>query len=97
MPALDSNQLRQDLEVIDRNIRQLEAKYTDFFDGVVSYEPKELLTQTETLVKRWAGRPIVSTRLRFRFQNTHQKYKTYKEKWNRLLRQKQRNEREDGF
>ena len=97
MPALDSNQLRQDLEIIDRNIRQLEAKYTDYLDGVTSVEPKELRTQTEVLVKRWWGKPTANTMLRFKLQNTVQKYKTYKEKWDRLLRIKQKNEREDGF
>jgi hypothetical protein len=97
MPALDSNQLRQDLEIIERNIRQLEAKYSDYLDGVTSVEPKELRTQTETLVKRWSGKPVANTMLRFKRQNVVQKYKTYKEKWDRLLRIKIRNERENGF
>ena len=97
MPALDSSQLRQDLDIIERNVRQLEAKYNDFLDGVTSIEPKELRTQTETLVNRWSGRPVANTMLRFRLQNTLQKYKLYKEKWDRLLRVKIRNEREDGF
>jgi hypothetical protein len=97
MPALDSNQLRQDLEVIERNIRQLEAKYSDYFDGVVSYQPKELLTQTDTLIKRWSGKPVANTMMRFKLQNILQKYKTYKEKWNRLLRNKLKDEKEEGF
>lgn len=97
MPALDSNQLRQDLEIIDRNIRQLEAKYSDYIDGVTSVEPKELRTQTEALVNRWWGKPTANTMLRFKLQNTVQKYKTYKEKWDRLLRIKMKNEREDEF
>ena len=95
MPALDSNQLRQDLEIIERNIRQLEAKYTDYFDNVIAHEPKELRTQTEALVNRWWGKPVASTMLKFKLQNTVQKYRTYKEKWNRLLRLKRRNEREE--
>jgi predicted nucleotide-binding protein (sugar kinase/HSP70/actin superfamily) len=96
-PTLNSNQLSQDLEVIERNIRQLEAKYTDYLDGVTSIEPKELRTQTEALVNRWWGKPVVSTMLRFKLQNTVQKYKTYKEKWDRLLRIKKKNDLEDGF
>lgn len=97
MPALDSNQLRQDLEVIERNIRQLEAKYTDYFDSVTSMEPKELRTQTETLVNRWWGKPVGNAMMRFKLQNVVQKYKTYKEKWDRQLRIKKKNEIIDSF
>lgn len=95
MAALDSKQLQQDLEIIEKNIRQLEAKYTDYLDGVTSVEPKELRSQTEALVNRWWGKPVVNTMLKFKLQNTVQKYKTYKEKWDRLLRVKTRNEGEE--
>ena len=95
--TLDSNQLKQDIEIIERNIRQLEGKYTDFFDGVIALEPKELRAQTEALVRRWWGKPIANTMLRFKLQNLVQRYKTYKEKWDRQLRAKLRSEREDVF
>ena len=95
--ALDSNQLKQDVEIIEKNIRQLEGKYTDFFDGVIALEPKELRAQTEALVRRWWGRPIANTMLQFKLRNLVQRYKTYKEKWDRQLRAKLRNEREDVF
>jgi hypothetical protein len=98
MPALDSNQLKQDLEIIERNIRQLEGKYTDFFDGVISVEPKELRAQTETLVRRWWGKPVVSnTMLRFKLQNLVQRYKAYREKWDRQLRAKIKKEQEEFY
>jgi hypothetical protein len=95
--ALDSNQLKQDIEIIDRNIRQLDGKYTDYFDGVIALEPKELRAQTEALVRRWWGKPIANTMLRFKLQNLVQRYKAYREKWDRQLRAKLREEREDSF
>lgn len=97
MPALGSNQLKQDIEIIERNIRQLDSKYTDFFDGVTAVEPKELRAQTETLVRRWWGKPITNTMLRFRFQNLVQRYKAYREKWDRQLRAKAKGEREEFY
>lgn len=97
MPALDSNQLRKDLDIIERNIRQLEAKYTDFFEGVTSVEPKELRAQTETLVNRWWGKPVANTMLKFKLQNLVQRYRSYREKWDRLLRKKKKAELEDNF
>ena len=95
MPALDSKQLKQDIEIITRNIRQLDGKYNDFFDGVIALEPKELRAQTETLVRRWRGKPIANTMLRFQFQNLVQRYRAYKEKWDRKLRLKAKSEREE--
>lgn len=95
--ALDSNQLKQDIEIIEKNIRQLDGKYTDFFDGVIALEPKELRTQTETLVRRWWGKPIANTMLRFKLQNLVQRYKAYKEKWDRQMRAKLRDEREESY
>ena len=97
MPALDSNQLKQDLDVIERNIKQLEAKYTDFFEGVTSVEPKEMRAQTETLVNRWWGKPVANTMLRFRRENLVQRYRSYREKWDRQLRKKRKAELEDNF
>jgi hypothetical protein len=95
--ALDSSQLKQDVEIIERNIRQLDGKYNDFFDGVIALEPKELRAQTETLVRRWQGKPIANTMLKFKFRNIEQRYKLYREKWDRKLRAKLREEREEFF
>lgn len=97
MPAFDSNQLQKDLELIERNIRQLEAKYTDYFEGVTSVEPKEMRFQTETLIKRWTGKPIANTMLRFKRQNIEQRFRSYREKWDRLLRKKMKGELEENF
>ncbi len=97
MPLLDSNQLKQDLQLIEKNIRQLDGKYTDFFDGVIALEPKELRAQTEALVRRWWGKPVANTMLRFQLQNLVQRYRAYREKWDRQLRNKLRSEREESY
>jgi hypothetical protein len=97
MPGLDSIQLQKDLQIIEQNIRQLENKYVDFFEGKTSREPKELRAQTDVLIQRWWGKPITNTMLRFQLQNLVQRYKTYKEKWERQLRIKEKNEREEYY
>lgn len=95
MPILDSKQLEQDLELIEKNIRTLEARYSDFLEGVIANEPKEMRTNTEALLQRWWGKPIPNAMLRFRYQNIMQRFRSYKEKWDRQLRLKRKNERED--
>lgn len=95
MAILDSSQLEKDLELIDKNIRTLEARYTDFLEGVIANEPKEMRTNTEALLQRWWGKPIANAMLRFRYQNMMQRYRSYKEKWDRQLRLKARSDREE--
>lgn len=97
MALLDTNQLRQDLEIIDDNIRLLEKQYNDYFGGVSYLEPKALLAQTNALVMKWWGKPVSNTQLKFKLQNLVQRYNSYKEKWNRQLRMKARAEKEEEF
>lgn len=97
MALFDPKQIQQDLDMIEENIKLLEKRYTDFFDGVTSIEPKALRARTEALVRKWWGKPVANTRLRFRVQNLVQRYNTYKEKWNRQLRIKFREEREEFY
>ena len=95
MPLLDQKQLRQDLEIIEQNINRLEKQYTEFIEGIIALEPKALRAQTEALVRKWWGKPIANTQLRFKLQNIVNRYNIYKEKWDRHLRLKARNNRED--
>jgi hypothetical protein len=92
-----SAQLRQDIQLIEENIKTLEKRYTDYIEGVTSIEPKALRARTDALVRKWWGKPIYNTQFRFKVQNLVQRYNTYKEKWDRHLRIKARNEREDAF
>jgi len=95
MAALDMNKLKQDLEIMDKNIRQLEKLYSDFCEGVIYREPKEMRAQTDALVQRWWGKPTANSMLRFQLQNLVQRYRTYKEKWDRQVRLKNRRESEE--
>lgn len=89
------SELKQDLQVIDENINLLEKQYTEFFDGIIYLEPKALRARTDALVRKWWGKPIANTQLQFKVKNIVQRYNAYKEKWNRQLRIKIRNDKED--
>ena len=97
MALFDQKQIQQDLQIIEENIKLLEKRYADFFDGAIPLEPKALRAQTDALVRKWWGKPLSNTRLRFKLQNVVQRYNAYKEKWNRQLRIKARTEREEEF
>ena len=97
MALFDQKEIQRDLQLIEENIKTLEKQYNDFFEGITSLEPKALRAQTEVLVRKWWGKPVSNTRLRFKLQNIVQRYNSYKEKWNRQLRLKTRQEQEEVF
>lgn len=95
MAINENTQMQQDMDLIEANIKLLEKQYEDFLVGVISREPKPLLSQTEALVRKWWGRPIANTQLKFRIQNLVQRFNSYKEKWNRQIIAKAKAEKED--
>ncbi len=88
-------EIKKDIQLIEENIKALEKQYQDFFDGVSYLEPAALRARTDALIRKWWGKPIASTQLRFQIQNLVQKYGSYKEKWGRLLRLKIKRDKED--
>lgn len=97
MALVYNRQFQQDLQTIEENIKVLEKRYKDFFDGVSALEPTALRAQTDALIRRWWGKPISNTQMRFKIQNIVQRYITYKEKWGRQLRLKAKQEKLDEF
>ena len=62
------NELQNDIQLIEENIVTLEKQYINFFEGVISLEPKALRARTDALVRKWWGKPIRSTQFRFQIQ-----------------------------
>ncbi len=91
-------EIKNDIQLIEENIKVLDKRYQEFCDGVTSLEPAALRARTDALVRKWWGKPIASTQLRFQIQNLVQKYNSYKEKWGRMLRLKiKRDKEEEGL
>lgn len=97
MALVYNRQFQQDLQTIEDNIKTLEKRYKDFFDGVSDLEPIALRAQTDALIRKWWGKPTSNTQMRFRIQNIVQRYNTYKEKWGRQLRLKAKQDKLDEF
>ena len=93
----DNSQIQQDLDMIEENIKVLEKQYNDYFAGVIFHEPKPLRLQTDGLVRKWWGKPVANTQLRFKLQNIVQRYTSYKEKWERQTRGRIQNDKEESY
>ncbi len=80
MPLID------DLEAIDKQIRQLQIEWDKFFSGIEKKPPNDLKTKVEAVIRRHANSEIRNNTERFRYQSVVAKYNTLNELWSKKLR-----------
>jgi hypothetical protein len=81
--------IEEDVEVIERSIRQLQIEWDKFFGGLEKKPPNELKTKVEALIRRHANAEIRNNTERFRYQSLTAKYNTLNELWSKRLRAKE--------
>jgi hypothetical protein len=75
------------MQILESEIKRLEAEYNMFFAGRLPRLPWETRTKVETLVKRHDRASTGNTAERFRFQTLQAKFATFCELWERQLKQ----------
>lgn len=78
--------LGEDLELLEKSIRQLQIEWEKFFGGVEKKPPTDLKTRVEALVRKNAGTEIRNNTERFRYQNLTARYNSFSELWSKRLR-----------
>ncbi len=78
--------LADDLEAIDKQIRQLQIEWDKFFSGIEKKPPNDLKTKVEAIIRRHANAEIRNNTERFRYQTIVAKYNTLNELWSKKLR-----------
>jgi hypothetical protein len=78
--------ITDDLEVLDRSIRQLQIEWEKFFGGAERKPPMDLKGKVEALIRRWAYSEIRNNTDRFRYQTLSSRYNTFNELWTKRLR-----------
>jgi hypothetical protein len=81
--------IEEDVDVIERSIRQLQIEWDKFFGGLEKKPPNELKTKLEALIRRHANAEIRNNTERFRYQSLTAKYNTLNELWSKRLRAKE--------
>ena len=76
----------EDMDLIEKSIRQLQIEWEKFFGGVERKPPSELKSRVEALIRRNANEEIRNNADRFRYQNLMARYSTFSELWNKRLR-----------
>jgi hypothetical protein len=78
--------LAEDLDTIERSIRQLQIEWEKFFSGIEKKPPLDMKTRLERLIRKYAGEEIRNNTERFRYQTLTARYATFNELWSKRLR-----------
>jgi hypothetical protein len=85
MPTVD-----EDLNQLDKDIRQLKIEYEMYFGGGRKRPPADTQWRLEQMIKRYSERGAdMNFSQRFRFNNLAQTYAKYQEIWRKRLKQKE--------
>lgn len=78
--------LNEDLDILEKSIRQLQIEWEKFFSGIERKPPVDLRTKLEAMVRRYSNAEIRNNTERFRFQNLASRYQAFAELWAKRLR-----------
>lgn len=78
--------ITEDLELLEKSLRELQVGWEKFFGGVDKKPPTEVKGRVEALLKRYAYAEMRNNTERFRYQNLQARYNTFNELWSKRLR-----------
>lgn len=76
----------EDIELFERNLKELIIKYEQYFLGLEKREPVKLLDEVDKLARRHSTATITNTMLMFRYNSLKSRLVSYKQYWNRTNR-----------
>jgi hypothetical protein len=82
----ESREIDRDLQVLEAELKRLEAEYNMFFAGRLPRPPWETRTRVDALVKRLDRQHIGNYGDRFRFTTLQTRYARFTDLWDRGLR-----------
>jgi hypothetical protein len=85
-PQADAAGLERELELLEAELKRLEAEYNMFFAGRLPRPPWETRGRVNAMVRRLDNIHIPNTGGRFRFNTIQSRFQTFSELWDRGLR-----------
>ncbi|MCX7769863.1 MAG: hypothetical protein N2202_02150 [Proteobacteria bacterium] len=80
------NEIKQDIDELERKIERLKHEYEKFFLGIINVEPLQLKNEVVRLIRKYATKQINNVMLNFKYKNLTSRFLLYQEYWNRNLR-----------
>jgi hypothetical protein len=78
--------VQKDLQLLEAELKKLEAEYNMFFSGRLPRPPLETRGRVDALIKRWGRAHIQAAVDRFRFDMLSTRYQKFVDLWDRGLR-----------
>jgi hypothetical protein len=78
--------VQRELQVLETELKKLEAEYNMFFSGRLPRPPWETRGRVEALIKRWGRAHIQAAVDRFRFDMLSTRFQKFADLWDRGLR-----------
>jgi hypothetical protein len=82
----ERQQLAQELDQMQDELKELEIRYEQYFSGIERREPYNERRNLERRLRHFTNRTIVWTDLKFRYQSLASRLMSYKQHWDRILR-----------
>ena len=86
MARQEGSDLERELEVLEVELKRLEAEYNMFFAGRLPRPPWETRSRVASMVRRLDNTHISNTGARFRFNTLQSRFQTFSDLWDRGLR-----------
>lgn len=89
MERQDLSDLDRELELLEAELRRLEAEYNMYFAGRLPRPPWETRGRVHAMVRRLDNARIANTGGRFRFNTLQSRFQTFADLWDRGLKAKE--------
>ena len=77
----------EDLDVLDRKLKQLKLEYEQYFLGSRPREPALLRGEVQKWIARYSNKPANNTAARFKFSSLCSRFQSLRYRWDETLRQ----------
>src|ERR687891_170705 len=84
--AAEQSEHEREVQVLEAELKRLEAEYNMFFAGRLPRPPWETRSRVESMIRRYDRGQIQSTGDRFRFEMLQSRFRAFVDLWDRGLR-----------
>lgn len=84
---MDTKSVKEDMERFENLIKMINFEYNQFFAGNKQHPPKIYEREINKLINKYNLNQITNTTLRFKFNNLIARYITFRDKWQKKLRE----------
>jgi hypothetical protein len=86
-PSESREEMEQELEELEINIKRLRIEYEQFFRGSMKREPTVLRGKVQKVITRFVSDPPRNQAIKFRFNSLNARYQTFRQLWGRTMRE----------